>query len=100
MGTKLENPPQEPETILRLIKDAIARCRDSSSQLCGFARGLEIGIWTLQEPEATADDSLNRLRERSLRLSSRDDYHLGVAIGINLTIDLVSTTYSAARAPV
>ncbi len=89
--SSLENHSQDPEAILELIKDAIRRCRESSSQLCGFARGLEIGISTLQGSESNAVDSINRLRERSLRLSvSRDDYTLGVSLGLNLAINVAS----------
>jgi hypothetical protein len=94
MGTSLENHPPEPDAILNLIKNAIGRCRESSSELCGFVRGLEIGISTLQASESTCD-SLKRLRERSLRLSnSSDDYPRGVALGINLAIDFASASLS------
>jgi hypothetical protein len=94
MDTGLENQPREPDAILNLIKNAIGRCRESSSQLCGFARGLEIGISTLQGSKSTYD-SIKRLQERSLKLSvSRDDYHRGIALGINLAIDVASATFS------
>lgn len=90
MDTSLENHSQDPDAILQLIKDAIRRCRESSVQLCGFARGLEIGISTLKS--ATAKDSIELLQERSLRLSaSRDDYHLGVALGMNLATKVASS---------
>jgi hypothetical protein len=93
METSSEKQPLGPDSVLILIKDAIGRCRDSSSRLCGFARGLEIGISTLQDPKATAYDSIERLQERMLRLSAcRDDYHCGIAVGINLTTDVVSTS--------
>jgi hypothetical protein len=90
MDASLENQPPEPDAILNLIKNAIERCRESSSKLCGFARGLEIGISTLQSTESTAYDSIERLQERSLRLSaSRDEYQLGVTLGINLASDVL-----------
>jgi hypothetical protein len=98
MDTSLENHSQDPDAILELIKDAIRRCRQSSSQFCGFARGLEIGISTLQGSESNAVDSINRLRERSLRLSCNDDYQLGVVHGINLTINVVSAMWTPAPA--
>jgi hypothetical protein len=94
MGASLENHPPEPDAILNLIKNAIGRCRDSSSKLCGFVRGLEIGISTLQGSQPAANDSISRLRERSFRLTvSRDDYHLGVALGINLAINVASAAF-------
>jgi len=101
MDTSLENHSQDPDAILELIKDAIRRCRESSSQLCGFARGLEIGISTLQGSQLTTSDSISPLRERSFRLAaSRDDYHLGVALGMNLTINIVSAMDTQAPATV
>jgi hypothetical protein len=79
------------DVILRLLKDALLASRDSSDRLYGLARGLEIGILTLEEARWNAHDSIGHLQKRSLRLSqSRDDYHLGVALGINFTIDVVS----------
>lgn len=91
MEIGLESHPPNPDATLKLIKDAISACRESSSRLCGFARGLEIGISALQR--STAYDSIERLKERSLRLSAcRDDYHRGVAMGINLSTDVVSNS--------
>lgn len=91
MDTNLENQPPEPEAILNLIMNAIRFCRKSSPKLCGLARGLEIGISNLQGIESFGCDDIGFLKERSLRLSaSRDDYHRGVELGINLTISVVS----------
>jgi hypothetical protein len=101
MDTSLDNHSQDPDAILKLIKDAIWRCRESSSQLSGFARGLEIGISTLQGSQSYAYAAINCLRERSVRLSaSPDDYHLGVVFGINLTLDVASAMFGRARATV
>jgi hypothetical protein len=101
MDTSSENHSQDPDAILILIKDAIGKCRQSSSQLCGFARGLEIGISTLHGSQSNAVDSIDRLRERSLRLSAaRDDYLRGVALGINLATDVVSAMPKGARVTV
>ena len=89
MDTGCENRAPAPEAILKLVKDALVGCRQSPSRLCGLARGLEIGISTLQASQSTASDSMDRLRERSLRLSEfRDDYRLGVALGIDLATDV------------
>jgi hypothetical protein len=99
MDTTCANRAPAPETILKLVKDALVGCRQSSSRLCGFARGLEIGISTLQASQSTASDSTDRLQERSLRLSeSRDDYRLGVALGINLATDVSLTIASGMSA--
>jgi hypothetical protein len=101
MDASLENDPSVPEDILKLIKDALLECRQSSSRLCGFARGLESGISTLQGKRSTTLDSMNHLQERSLRLSeSRDDYRLGVAVGINLAIKVASAMFTGERATV
>lgn len=90
MKTSLEDAAPT-DVVLRLLKDAMLATRDSSGRLCGFARGLEIGISTLGESRWTAHDAIDDLQKRSLRLSqSRDDYHLGIALGINLTIDVAS----------
>jgi hypothetical protein len=95
MDTSIENQPPEPDVILNLIKNAIGRCRESSSQLCGFVRGLEIGISTLQGTESIGQESVEHLQGRSLRLSaSRNDYHRGVALGIDLAISVASATFS------
>lgn len=97
MDSSLEQHSQDPDAILKLIKDAIGRSRESSSKLCGFARGIEIGISTLEG--ATANDSIECLQERSLRLSaSRDDYHLGLVLGINLASEVASAMFTRARA--
>jgi hypothetical protein len=101
MDTSLENQPPEPDAILNLIKNAIGSCRESSSQLCGFARGLEIGISTLRGTRSTAWDSMDQLRQRSLRLSeSRDDYSLGVTLGINLAIKVAWAMFMRERVTV
>lgn len=97
MDASLDDQPSAPEAILKLIKDALLGCRQSTNRLCGFARGLEIGISTLQGSQSTTGDSIDRLQQRSLRLSeSRDDYRLGVALGINLAIDVASAMFSQA----
>jgi hypothetical protein len=85
MDTSWENRAPAPEAILKLVKDALGGCRESTSRLYGLARGLEIGISTLQASQWTASESIDRLRERSLGLSDfRDSYRLGVALGIDL----------------
>ncbi len=97
MDTSLENHSPDPDAILKLVKDAIGRCRESSIRFYGFARGLEIGISTLKG--ATSNDSIECLQERSLRLSaSRDDYHLGFVLGINLASEVASAMFAQVQA--
>jgi hypothetical protein len=95
MDTSFDNHPPAPDAILELIKDALVGCRESSGRLCGFVRGLEIGILTLQDSQSTDNDSIDRLKERSFRLSEfHVDYHLGVALGINLATEVASAMFS------
>jgi hypothetical protein len=91
MEIGLTSHPPDPGVILALIKDAISTCRNSSSRLCGLARGLEIGTSTLQRVESNPSDSIAALQERSERLSAaRDEYSCGVALGINLATGVAS----------
>jgi hypothetical protein len=98
METSLEIDPSVSGAILKPIKDAVRGLRPSTNRLCGFARGVEIGISTLQESQS-ATASIDALQRRSLTLSgSCDDYRLGVALGIDLSINVASTTFTGERA--
>jgi hypothetical protein len=99
MDTDLGSHFSAPETILNLIKGTFRECRQSPTRLWGFVRGFEIGISTLQGERSAFRDSMSQLQERSLRLSkSRDDFQLGVALGINLVADIASTLFHPATA--
>lgn len=100
MDTSFDDYPPAPDAILELIKEALAGCRQSSSRLCGFVRGLEIGASTIGRTP-TACDPMESLRERSLRLSeSDDDYLLGVCLGIDLATNVASALIARVQAPV
>jgi hypothetical protein len=92
MDTSLDDPPLAAELILEVIKNALVGCKHSSNRgLLGFARGIEIGISELQGTSTARCDSISPLRERWFRLSqSRNTYHLGVALGIDVAIDIAS----------
>lgn len=90
MDTNSSDHPPAPEAILELIKDALTGCRQSSSRLCGFVRGLEIGASAVARTP-TDCDAMESLRERMFRLSEYDDdYNLGVSLGIHLAIRVAS----------
>jgi hypothetical protein len=87
--------PPAPKPIMQLIKDALLECRQSPMRLHGVAHGREIGISTLQGKPLMTKASIEHLQKRSIRLrTSRDDDHLGVALGINLVTDVISTMFS------
>jgi hypothetical protein len=92
MDTSLDDPPLAAELILEVIKNALVGCKHSSNRgLLGFVRGIEIGISELQGTRATGCDALAPLRKRWFRLSqSRNTYQLGVALGIDVAIDIAS----------
>ena len=99
MDTSVDDHPVAPEVILRLIKNALVGCkRSSNARMMGFVRGLEIGISGLQGTDTRSCDLIAPLQERSDRLSrSRNDYHLGVAQGIDVAIDIASSSLGSVR---
>jgi hypothetical protein len=96
MDYNLDDPPLSAELILNLIKNTLVGCKHSSSRgLLGFARGIEVGVSALQGARATSD-SIAALRQRSLRLSQAQyEYHLGVALGIDVAVQISSAITKA-----
>jgi hypothetical protein len=87
MNTTLDDP-LSAETVLNLVTRALKAARDLPS-FYGLVRGLEIGISTLSEQRGTMERATETLHSRLVKLAlSSDQYRVGVALGIVLTIDL------------
>lgn len=87
MNTTLDDPPSAGN-VLSLVTRALKDARDLP-RFYGLVRGLEIGITTLSEQHCSREQSIESLQSRLVRLAeSSDQYHVGVALGIDLTIDL------------
>lgn len=98
MDTGFDDPPA-PDVVLETIKVALTECRQSSSRLYGFVRGIEIGASTMGNTPTDCDPT-DSLQERSFRLSkSSDDYKLGISLGIKLAVDVASALLRQAQAP-
>lgn len=87
MSTTLDDPPSAG-TVLSLVTRTLKDARDLP-RFYGLVRGLEIGISTLSEETGSMEQAIETLQSRFIRLAeSSDQYHAGVARGIDLTIDL------------
>ena len=87
MNTTLDGP-RTAESVLNLVTRALKDARDLP-RFYGLVRGLEIGISTLSEQRGTIERSTDTLQSRLVKLAeSSDQYQVGVALGIVLTIDL------------
>lgn len=88
MNTPCDDPPSV-WTVLNLVTRALKDARDLPG-FYGLVRGLEIGISTLSEQDINREQPIEGLESRLVGLSeSSDQYHVGVALGLGLTIDLV-----------
>lgn len=87
MNTTLDDPPSAG-TLISLVTRALKDARDLP-RFYGLVRGMEIGLSTLSEETGSREQTIETLQSRFLRLAeSSDQYHAGVALGIDLTIDL------------